>query len=133
MGRVPGVPVGWSPGWGGGWAGARFSGSDSLPGWRGWRWFKFWQGGKGGPTIKTCLVYGLCLLLVSSLFHFSYFIFSAPISFSLCVPISLSLLFLNFLIFFLKPLSSVVQVFVYIYINICIIYTFWKTYEFLPN
>ena len=82
------------------------------------------KGGKGDPTIQTCLVYGLYLLLLSSLFHFSYFIFSAPISFSLCFPISLSLLFLNFLIFFLKPLSSVVEVFVYIYINICIIYIF---------
>ena len=82
------------------------------------------KGGKGDPTIQTCLVYGLYLLLLSSLFHFSYFIFSAPISFSLCFPISLSLLFLNFLIFFLKPLSSVVEVFVYIYVNICIIYIF---------
>ena len=31
------------------------------------------------------------LLLLSSLFHFFYFIFSAPISFSLCFPISPSL------------------------------------------
>ena len=72
------------------------------------------NGGEGGPTIKTCPVYGLYLLLLSSLFHFSYFTFSATISFSLCFPISLSLLFLNFLIFFLKPLSSI-EVFVYIY------------------
>ena len=51
------------------------------------------KGGKGDPTIQTCLVYGLYLLLLSSLFHFSYFIFSAPISFSLCFPISLSSFF----------------------------------------
>ena len=43
------------------------------------------------------------LLLLSSLFHFFYFIFSAPISFSLCSPISPSL--------FLCSFSSLYQVF----------------------
>ena len=61
------------------------------------------------------------LLLLSSLFHFFYFIFSAPISFSLCSPVSPSLLFL---MFFLKPLSGIVEkllcVCVYIYICVCI-------------
>ena len=33
--------------------------------------------------------------LLSSLFHFFYFIFSAPISFSLCFPVSPSLLFVD--------------------------------------
>ena len=58
------------------------------------------------------------LLLLSSLFHFFYFIFSAPISFSLCFPISLSLFF--FLMFFIKHLSSIVEkllcVYIYMYI-----------------
>ena len=52
------------------------------------------------------------LLLLSSLFHFFYFIFSVPISFSLCFPISPSLLFFMFF----KPLSSVVEKFLYTYI-----------------
>ena len=39
------------------------------------------------------------ILLLSSLFHFFYFIFSAPISFSLWFPISPS----HFFMFFLKP------------------------------
>ena len=37
------------------------------------------------------------LLLLSSLFHFFYFVFRAPISFSLCSKISLSLLFFDVL------------------------------------
>ena len=52
------------------------------------------------------------LLLLSSLFHFFYFIFSVPISFSLCSPVSLSLPFI-FLMFFLKLLSSVVEKLLY--------------------
>jgi len=47
------------------------------------------------------------LLLLSSLFHFFYFIFSAPISFSLCSPVSPSPFFS--LMFFLEPLSSAVE------------------------
>ena len=43
---------------------------------------------------------------VFSLLHFFYFIFSAPISFSLCSPISPSPFFF---LFFLKPLSSIVE------------------------
>ena len=39
-----------------------------------------------------------------NLFHFFYFIFSAPFSFSLCFPISQS-----FFVFFLKPLWSVAE------------------------
>ena len=57
------------------------------------------------------------LLLLSSLFHFFYFIFSAPISFSLCFPISPSLPFF----FFFDVLSQAFtkrsrKAFVYIYI-----------------
>ena len=55
------------------------------------------------------------LLFFSSLFHFFYFIFSAHISFSLCFPISQSLLFL---MFFLKHLSSIVEKLLYTYIKI---------------
>ena len=51
------------------------------------------------------------LLLLSSLFHFFFLMFSAPISFSLCFPIFPSLFF----IVFLKPLSSVVKL-LYTYI-----------------
>ena len=54
------------------------------------------------------------LLLLSSLFHFFYFIFSVPISFSLCYPISPSLLFFNVLSqAFIKCRKALV----YIYIN----------------
>ena len=56
------------------------------------------------PYLKTTGLYD-DLLLLSSLFHFLYFIFRALISFTLCFPIFLSL----FLIFFLKPLASVVE------------------------
>ena len=45
------------------------------------------------------------LLLISNLFHFFYFIFSAPISFSLCFPIFPFLFFM----FFIKPLPSIVE------------------------
>ena len=47
------------------------------------------------------------LLLLFSLFHFFYFIFRDPISFSLFSNFSISFLF-----FFLKPLSSVVEMLV---------------------
>ena len=56
------------------------------------------------PCLKTTGLYD-DILLLSSLFHFSYFIFSALISFTLCFPIFPSL----FLIFFLKPLASIVE------------------------
>ena len=46
------------------------------------------------------------LLLLSSSFHFFYFIFSAPVSFSLFSNFST---FFFGLFFFLKPLSSVVE------------------------
>ena len=57
------------------------------------------------------------LLLLFSWFHFFYFIFSAPISFSFCFQISPSLL-LFFLCPFLKLLSSIVEQFSYTYIYI---------------
>ena len=106
MGRAPGVPVGWSPGWEG--AGLEQGLVDPTPCQAGEGGGGSSSGnvGEGGPTIKTCPVYGLSLLLLSSLFHFSYFIFSAPISFSLCFPISPSL----FLKFFLFSFSSLYQV-----------------------
>ena len=44
------------------------------------------------PYLKTTELYEK-LLLLSSLSHYFYFIFSAPISFSLCFPISPSVLF----------------------------------------
>ena len=60
-------------------------------------------------------------LLLYSLFHFFYFLFSALISFSLFS--SFSIFF--FLIFFLKPLSSLVEKLLYTYTYIiCIIYIF---------
>ena len=71
------------------------------------------------PCLETT---GLCedLFLFSSLFHFFYFIFSRPTSFSLFSNFSVSSFF-N--IFFLKPLSSIVEKLVYMYANIiCIIY-----------
>ena len=60
-------------------------------------------------------------VLLSSLFHFFYFIFRALVSFSLCFPICLSLLF--FWMFFLKHSR---KAFVYKDI-ICILYIFLKT------
>ena len=44
--------------------------------------------------LKTTALYD-DLLLLSSLFHFFLFIFSAPVSLSLCSPISPSLLFFS--------------------------------------
>ena len=70
----------------------------------------------GQLCLKTTGLYE-DLLLLSSLFYSFYFIFSAPISFSLCFPISPSLLFF-FLMFFLKPLSSIVEKLLYTYIYI---------------
>ena len=64
------------------------------------------------------------LLLLSSLFHFFYFIFSAPISFSLCSPISPSPL-LDLLVF-LKPLSNIVEKLLHTYIKICIIFNIYS-------
>ena len=52
------------------------------------------------------------LLLLSSLFHLFYSILSAPFSFSLCSPLYPSLS-LSFLMFFLKPLSSVIEELLY--------------------
>ena len=58
------------------------------------------------PCLKATGLYEN-LLLLYSLFHFFYFLFSAPISFSLCFPVSPSLLILFFfLLFFFKPLPS---------------------------
>ena len=53
------------------------------------------------------------LLLLSSLFHFFYFIFSAPISFSLCFPISPSFFYVLSQAFIKHSRKA----FVYIYIN----------------
>ena len=65
------------------------------------------------------------LLLLSSLFHFFYFIFSAPISFNVCFPISPSLLFFLFDVLsqaFIKHRKA----FVYTYIhNIYILENLW--------
>ena len=65
------------------------------------------------PCLKTT---GLYEDLLSSLFHLYYSIFSVPISFSLCFPISPSILFL------MDVLSQAfikcsIKAFVYIYIN----------------
>ena len=80
-------------------------------------------------------------LLLSSLFYFFYVTFNASISFSLWFPISPSLFFF---MFFLKPLSSIVEklsythththTHIYIYI-ICIVYfgKLRKTKENLPH
>ena len=58
------------------------------------------------------------LLVFSSLFHFFYFIFSAPISFTVYVFQFLHLFWFFLQMFFLKSLSSVVEkIFVYVYIN----------------
>ena len=78
------------------------------------------------PCLKTT---GLCedLLLLSSSFHFFYFMISAPISFSLCFPISPSLFFK----FLSQALSSVVEKFcVYIYIIVCIHTYYMYTYTY---
>ena len=74
------------------------------------------------PCLKTTGLYN-DLLLFSRLFHFFYFIFSAPISFSSCSPISPSLLF--FFMFFLKPLTGIVEKLLYTYVKtVCIMYIF---------
>ena len=81
-------------------------------------------------TVKHCLLHIYCVLktkdltcysykltddLLSSLFYSFYFIFSAPISFSLCFPVSPSLLFMDVLSqVFIK---HSVKAFVYIHIN----------------
>ena len=80
------------------------------------------------PCLKTIRLYEV-LLLLSSLFHFFYFIFSAPISFSLCFPISPSL-FLNvlsqaFIMYSRKTLA-------YIYISNMYMY-FRKLMNFCPT
>ena len=65
------------------------------------------------------------LLLLSHLFHFFYFIFSAPISFCLCSPISPSLLF--FYVLSQAFIKCSRKDFVYIPIKIYIIYIFQQT------
>ena len=60
------------------------------------------------------------LLLLSSLFHIFYFIFSVPISFSLCSPISPSLFFFDVLSQAFIKCSK--KAFVYIDINMYNIY-----------
>ena len=62
------------------------------------------------PCLKTTGLHD-GLLLLFGMFHFFYFIFRAPISFSLCFLISPSLLF--FLMWFLKLLSSIVEKLLY--------------------
>ena len=62
------------------------------------------------PCLKTMELYEYLLLLSSFFSHIFYFIFSAPISFSLYFPICPSLL-LFFLMFFLKPVSNIVEKF----------------------
>ena len=90
--------------------------------------FSFCQGFRYVSNEQSCLkTTGLYedILLLSSLFHFFYFIFSAPISFSLCFPISLSLMF------FLKSLPNIVEKVLYKYTHthththvVCIIHIF---------
>ena len=67
------------------------------------------------PCLKTAGPYD-DRLLVSSLFHIFYFIYSAPISFSLCPPIPPSLFFYVLPQGFLKHRNP----FVYIYMYVCI-------------
>ena len=71
------------------------------------------------------------LLLLSSLVHFYYFMFSAPISFSLCSPISSSLLFSSDVLSqaFIKGTRKAF-VYLYIYIQIHIIYILENVYIF---
>ena len=91
--------------------------------------FLFLQSSNEQPCLKTTRLYD-DLFLLSSLFHFSCFIFSAPISFSSCFSISPSLLFF---MFFLKPLSRIVKKLLYTYIwSMYIMYILEKT-EFLPS
>ena len=58
------------------------------------------------------------LLLLSSLFHFFYFIFSVPISFSSCFPISPSLCFFYVLSQAFSKSSRKAFVYIHIYIYI---------------
>ena len=72
------------------------------------------------------------LLLLSSLFHFFYFIFSAPISLSLFSNFPISYFFFFFM-FFLKPLPSAVEKLLYTHIyNMHNIYP-TELNGFLPN
>ena len=73
------------------------------------------------PCLKTTGLYEN-LLLLSSLFHSFYFIFSAPISLSLCVPIFPFLFFL-FDVLSQAFISHSRKALVYTYI-ICIVYVF---------
>ena len=86
--------------------------------------FSFFQSSRYVSNEQLCLkITGLYddLILLSSLLHFFYFIFRAPISFNLCFPISPSLFFVVVvLMFFLKPLSRVVEKLLYTYIYIYI-------------
>ena len=66
--------------------------------------------------LKTTGVYE-DLLLLSSLFHFFYFIFSAPVSFSLYFPISPSLLFFLFDVLSQVFIKHSRKAFVYIYMH----------------
>ena len=68
-------------------------------------------------------------LLLSSLFYFFYFIFSAPILFSLCFPISPYLFFFDVL--FQGFIKCNRKAFVDIYINS--MYMYFRKHEFLPN
>ena len=81
------------------------------------RYCLFLQSSRHVSNEQSCLkITGLYhdLLLLFSLFQCVYFIFSDPISVSLCSPISP---FLHFLMFFKKPLSTVVKKnLLYIYI-----------------
>ena len=77
---------------------------------------------KEQSVLKTTGLYE-DLLLLSSLFHFFYLIFSATISFSLHSLISPSLL----LLFFLKTLSSVVEKLLSTYIH-TYIYSMYNRY-----
>ena len=60
------------------------------------------------PCLKTTGLYH-DLLLLSSLFHFFYFTFSAPISFSLCFPTSITLLFEVFSQNFIKIVEKYLE------------------------
>ena len=81
--------------------------------------FFFLQSSKYVSNEQSCLkTTGLFddFILSSSLFHFLYFIFSAPISYSLCFPIFPALLFFFFFGVLSHPLSRVVEKLLYTYI-----------------
>ena len=67
------------------------------------------------------------LLFLSNLFHFFYFIFNDPILFHLCSLISPSFFFL---MFFLKPLSIIVEKLLYTLMLICTIYVLENLWGF---